>query len=214
MRHTPGFYRRLAVIALHTDAVRGGLAVVLMVALAVGGLSLWHVLGLPLILYIGLGLVPLSLDQPGASADRQTVARSDRTAYARCARLRQEIHDITGRVDDAQALDSIRRTVWRIDKILGAIAEDGKYPASTALLELVVPTHELLVGYLRVSGRGLDTIEVRKRVRANLDTLDNAYARFWVRLNRDAVVNLEALGEAIEFTLTDLAPSNPGGEMR
>jgi hypothetical protein len=214
MRHTPGFYRRLAVIALQTDVARGGLAAVLMVALALGGLSPWLVLGLPPIAYAGLRLLPRRRGQSAERTGWQTGDLSERSAYARCLALRQEIDALSGRVEDAQARDSFRRIISRIDEINGAIAEDGKYGAARTLLELVGPTHELLVGYLKVRGRGLESGEMRERVRTNLDTLGNAYDRFWVRLNRDAVVNLEALGEAIEFTLTDLASSSPGGAMQ
>src|SRR5213596_822673 len=54
MRHSPGFYRRVSLLALHKEAVRGGLCVILLLALLFIGLPLWLVLIGPLLAYTGL----------------------------------------------------------------------------------------------------------------------------------------------------------------
>jgi hypothetical protein len=52
---------------------------------------------------------------------------------------------------------------------------------------------------------------MREQVGENLATLEARYERFWEQLNRDAVVNLKALSEIINFNLKELAVSSPRG---
>jgi hypothetical protein len=100
--------------------------------------------------------------------------------------------------------EQLRRISCWIDRILQTIVEDDKHQASLTLINLTETTDDLLAAYLKVSRRGLDGPDVRERVRENLATLESAYDRFWEQLNRDAVVNLEALSAAIEFNLNEL----------
>jgi DNA-binding CsgD family transcriptional regulator len=64
MRHAPGDYRRIASISPRHEMVRGVFGLLLMLALAAWGLSLWAVLILPLLAYGGLWLLTASVGRP------------------------------------------------------------------------------------------------------------------------------------------------------
>jgi len=201
MSHTLGFYGRLALLTLQKDVARGGLCVILMVVLAVEGLPWWLALLLPVLAYPGLWLIASSAGQTSESKKQRPTPRTDGEAYATCLRLQREIQALSSRIDDRHASGQLRRITSWIDRILGAIAEDGKYRASMTLLNLVGPTCDLITGYVKVVRRGFGGAEVQERIRENLATLETAYERFWVQLNRDAIVNLESLSETIDFNL-------------
>jgi hypothetical protein len=211
MRHPPGFQRRFALLGLHKDVVRGGLCVILMVALVVGGLPLWLALILPILAYPGLRLITASIGQASAGKELRPTPRTDGDGYAACLELQRDLQSLSSRIEDSQVAGQLRRITAWIDKILGAIAEDEKHQAATPLHDLVDLTKDLLTRYLKVVRRGFDGADVRERVRENLVTLEAAYERFWVQLNRDAVVNLAALSETIDFNLKDLASSRQIG---
>ncbi|MEA2512398.1 MAG: hypothetical protein QOJ59_1885 [Thermomicrobiales bacterium] len=211
MRHTPGFYRRLALILLAKDIVRGGLAVLLMLILKAVGAPLWLALIFSLVAYTGLRLIAGTVGQPPDDAKWRPTPRSDFELYARCLGMRQELRDRSARIEDPHTYDQLGSITSRIDRILGVIAEDKKYDASAAFLDLMVLTDNFLTDYLRVVRRGFDPADMREQVGENLATLEARYERFWEQLNRDAVVNLKALGEIINFNLKELAVSSPRG---
>jgi hypothetical protein len=129
-------------------------------------------------------------------------AKSDRDAYAGCLALQQKIQTLARRIEEVDTSFHLNTPLRRIERILQSMAEDGKYQASFSLFELMETTGDLLSAYLKVIQRGVDGPDARVRVRENLATLESAYELFWERLNRDAVVNFEALNEAIEFNLS------------
>ncbi|MFL5758686.1 MAG: hypothetical protein ACJ789_03050 [Thermomicrobiales bacterium] len=202
MRHNPGFYRRFAVLALHKEAVRGGLCVILLLALVLIGLPFSLVLVVPLLTYSGLWLVTSFLSK--TSDNKPESPRSADEAFAKSLSFQRRLRVSASRAEYRQVSDQLQQISGWVDKILQTVVEDGKYQASLTLIGLTETTDDLLTAYLKVVRRGLDESDVRERVRENLATLETAYQRFWMQLNRDAVVNLKALNEAIELNLRDL----------
>ncbi len=83
------------------------------------------------------------------------------------------------------------------------MSEDGAYRSASALLNLLDPTRDLLVSYVRVVERRLSTDQGRERVLANLMTLDSAFTSFWERLNRAEVIRLDVLSDTTDFYLDE-----------
>lgn len=204
MRHSPGFYKRFAVLALHKELVRGGLSVMLLLALFVADLPLLVTAGLPWLIYAGLSLATSTILEEPESKRQLLLPRSEREAYDRCLELKREIETRVQRVEDPQTADHFRRNICWLDKILAAIAEDKEYETSRSLFPLVGLLFDLLVDYLRVVERGIDDAETHEAVGRSLTILAAAFARFWDRLNRHAKVNLEALNESIEEIFKEL----------
>jgi len=201
MRHSPGFYRRFAVLALHKEAVRGGLCVILLLTLLLFGLPFWLILVVPPLTYAGLWLATSIVSK--TSSDERESPRSVDEAHVQSLGFQRKLQVMANRSEYRQISDQLRQISSWVDKILQTIVEDGKYQASLPLADLIDTTDSLLTAYLKVVRRGLDESDVRERVRENLATLETAYQRFWQQLNRDAVVNLHALSEAIELSLSD-----------
>ena len=209
MRRSPDFYRRLALIALENDAVRVALSLLLLAALALAGLPLVMTLSLPLVAYLGCYL----LAQPRFIPDlarwwRRLTTGSVGEAHAACIRITRRIDAHAGLLQDAESTAHARRIAARIDESLGVIATDGRHQETAALLGLAETTDRLLTAYLKVVDRGFGCAELRERLLDNLATLDGELERFWVRLNRDTIVHLDALSATIDVTLNDLGPSS------
>jgi hypothetical protein len=209
MRHSPGFYRRFTVLALHKEAVRGGLCAILLLALWLIGLPFWLVLIVPLLVYAGLWLVTSFTNK--TLGNKQESPRSADEAYAKSLSFQRKLRVVANRAEYRQVSAQLRQIACWVDKILQTIVEDGKYQASLTLIDLTETTDDLLTAYVKVVRRGLDESDVRERVQENLATLEIAYERFWEQLNRDAVVNLHALSEAIDLTLSGLGTSRQLG---
>jgi hypothetical protein len=204
MRHSPGFYRRFAMLALRTDLVRSGLCFALMVVLLVADAPFLAALIVPFLVYAGLWRIAPMVSRLFEMKQKPATARSADEAYATCLSLQRKFRLMTERIEDKQASDHLRHITGMIDRILQTVVEDDKYQASVTLVNLIETTDDLLAAYLKVARRGFDGPEVRERVRANLSALESAYTRFWERLNRDAVVDLEALNDTIEFSVVEL----------
>jgi hypothetical protein len=211
MGHTPGFYRKLALLVLGKEVVRGGLCTLVMAALLIGGLSMWLSLILSLLAYGGLRLAAPFVGESLERGKQRATPQNDRAAYALCKSLRGEIRTLSTHVDDAQMTARLQNIAAWIDRILGVIEEDEKYQASAPLLDRLGSTHGLLIEYVKVARRGFDEAELRERVRDNLATLEKGYEQFWTHLNRDALVNLEVLSETIDFNLWELPGTNRRG---
>lgn len=211
MDHTPGFYRRLALLVLGKDAVRGGLCVLVMAALVMGGLSVWLSLILPLLAYGGLRLAAPSVGESLERGKQRATPQTDRAAYAMCVSLREEIWTLSTHIDDAQMTARLQNITSWIDRIMGVIEEDEKYQASAPLLDRLGSTRDLLIEYVKVARRGFDEAELQERVRDNLATLETGFEQFWTHLNRAALVNLEVLSETIDFNLWELPGTNRRG---
>jgi DNA-binding CsgD family transcriptional regulator len=204
MRHSPGFYKRLAVLSLQKEFVRGGLSVILLVVLFAVGLPIWLIVGLPLLMYGGLSVATATVLQMPETKQEQPLPRSGKEAFAKCLELQREIKARIDRVEDAKTAEHFHRNICWIDKIMEAIAEDGKYEAARSLFPLIGLTYDLLVDYLRVVRRGLGDTETHEAVCESLETLEVSFKRFWEALNRDAVVNLRALSESIDAIFSEL----------
>ena len=207
MRRSPDFYRRLALIALENDAVRVALSLLVLVTLALAGLPVLPTLTLPLLAYAGCRLLasPASLPTPGRW--RRRPAGSPDQAHAACLRIKRRIDAHADRLHEAESAAYARRIATRLGESQAAIAADGSHPASPSLLALAETTDRLLVAYLKVVDRGFGTTQAQERLRANLAALDGECERFWVRLNRQSIVDLEALSATIDMYLTELGSS-------
>jgi DNA-binding CsgD family transcriptional regulator len=205
MRHSPGYYRRLARLALDTEAGRLLLCVTLLAALWALGLPWWLIVILPIVAYVGMRMAVTSSGQADEGKGRNRLEPPDEhDAYETCKRLWEELESLSSEVTEEAVAERVRAVNGRIEKILAVIVEDARYPTAVPLLGLVTPTHELLSRYLKVVRRQLADDETHLRVRDNLSTIESAYDRFWVQLNRDTIVDLQALGETIDFTLKEL----------
>ena len=207
MRRSPDFYRRLALIALENDAVRVGVSLLMLAALALAGLPTVMTLTLPLVVYGACCL----LARPRLIPDlarwwRRSTTGSMGEAHATCIRATRRIDTHAGLLQDAESTTHTRRIAARIDQSLGVIAADGRHQETAALLGLADTTDRLLTAYLKVVDRGFGCAELRERLRDNLAALDGELERFWVRLNRDTIVDLDALSTTIDVTLNDLGP--------
>ena len=208
MRRSPDFYRRLALIALENDAVRVGTSLLMLAVLALAGLPLVMTLILPLVTYGGCCLLAQPRFILGLDRWRRSTTGSAGEAHAACTRIRLRIDAHAGLLQDAESTAHARRIAARIDQSLGVIAADGRHQVTAALLGLAETTDRLLTAYLKVVDRGFGCAELRERLRDNLAALDGELERFWVRLNRDTIVDLDALSTTIDVTLNDLGPSS------
>lgn len=211
MRHEPRLIKRFAAVILHDDLGRGGLCAILMVLFFVIGLPVLLALILPFVVYGGLWLTASSRESPAGAADRQQIEPALRhEPYQICLRLQAEIAALTGQIGDADVSVCLQTVNARFGRILDAIAEDQKYQAALPLLDLIDPTANLLRRYVKVVSREVARPDTAARVCVNLATLETACKHFWAELNRDAIVNLEALNETIDATLQVLdAPPEP-----
>ena len=204
MDRSPEFYRRVIWRALELETVRVGLCLLLMVVLLVLGLPLELIVILPLLTYAGLRLVG-SAEEPTRIAPRRTRPPVDpQEAYRTVQRLRCEITSLGEQVSDEANAKQIRIVDDRFGQILAVIAEDGKYSMSVPLLGLITPTHDLLSRYVKNVRRQLDDAEVHARVHDNLVTINHSCNQLWRQVNRDAVIDLEAMIETIDATLKEL----------
>jgi DNA-binding CsgD family transcriptional regulator len=178
--------------------------VILLVLLFVVGLPIWLIAGLPWLMYAGLSVATATVLQMPEIKQEQPLPRSGKEAFAKCLELQREIKARIDRVEDAKTAEHFHRNICWIDKILEAIAEDGKYEAARSLFPLIGFTYDLLVDYLRVVRRGLGDTETHEAVCESLETLEVSFRRFWDALNRDAVVNLRALSESIDAIFSEL----------
>jgi DNA-binding CsgD family transcriptional regulator len=208
MRDNPGPYRQLPVSALVIELARGALSAIVLVALAVAGLTLWVAIPLALLVYVGLRWVePRVLQRPEIA---QPISLPEDTAN--CLTLQQQIHERIGQVEHLQTAESFRSNICWIDKSLEAIAEDGKHEFSTPLLALTSSTNKLLVDYLKLVRRGFDDAEIREDVQRNLETLDAQYEQLWNLLNLDTIEHLKELSDSIDKARKKLdeQPDPPG----
>jgi DNA-binding CsgD family transcriptional regulator len=208
MRDNPGPYRQLPVSALVIELARGALSAIVLVALAVAGLTLWVAIPLALLMYVGLWWIEPRVLQRAEIA--QPISLPEDTVN--CLMLQQQIHEGIGQVEHPQTAESFRSNICWIDKSLEAIAEDGKHEFSTPLLALTSSTNKLLVDYLKVVRRGFDDAEIRERVQRNLETLDIQYEQLWNLLNLDTIEHLKELSDSIDKARKKLdeQPDPPG----
>lgn len=198
MRHSPGFYKRLAANLLAHDLTRAAISLIAMGIFALVDLPLAMILILPILIYAGLWLATSTTERPRLPGDR-------RADYQSCLELKRAISTLSAQVRDESVANQLRGILNQIDNILGAVVEDEKYDAAGALRSFLELTKDLLAKYLKVVRRGLDGAETHEDVRDNLATLSGSYQEFWERLNRDVVVDLEALSETIRDLLQRLA---------
>jgi hypothetical protein len=213
MGHSPGFYRRFIVLALQTEVVRGGLCAILLVVLLVSGAPFWLALAIPFLAYFGLARLAPIVSRIFDARPPRAPLRTPDEAYATCLSLQRKFQVLASRAEGNEIAEQLRRIAGWIARILQTIVEDDKNQASLTLINLTETTDDFLTAYLKVSRRGLDGSDVQERVRVNLASLESAYARFYERLNRDAVVDLEALSDTIEFNLTELGTLRQLGEI-
>jgi DNA-binding CsgD family transcriptional regulator len=204
MDRSPEFYRRVARLALDLEAVRVGLCLLLMAVLWIVSLPWELVVILPLLTYAGLRLLGPARESTPSAIDRPRPPLDEHEAFKTCQRLRAEIAILGQQVGDDENARWIRTVDDRFGQILAVIAEDEKYSMSVPLLDLVGTTHDLLSRYVKNVRRHLDDAYVHARVRQNLATIDRSCNRLWLQVNRDAVIDLEAMIETINATLKEL----------
>jgi len=91
VRRSPDFYRRLALIALESDAVRVVLSLLMLTALAIAGLPLVMTLTLPLVAYGACCLLASPRPFGGLAGWRRSTTTSGIAAYAACMRIMRSI---------------------------------------------------------------------------------------------------------------------------
>jgi DNA-binding CsgD family transcriptional regulator len=202
-RRSPQTYARAARNMLQHDLVRGALCVALLFVLLLAGTPIWLALALPFISYGGMRLLLNTGPEMPLSAPQPIATLTDHAAYARCVEVQQRIHGLAGSIDEPRMSSQLTRITVLIDQILDVITEDAsdedaKDEVSGPLLALMQTTVDLLTHYGKLVRRGFDDAEVQERVRSSLATLDDGYEEFWTRINRIAVVDLEALSEMID----------------
>lgn len=204
MDRPPTLYRRVAGLAQDPEARRSGLSLLLLVLLWGMDLPWALIVILPILAYSGLRLIgPLTRPVPNDSGRTRTRV-DDREAYHTCQRLRAEITCLGQKVPDEENAKRVRAVDDRFGRMLAIIAEDSKYAMSVPLLDLVGTTHDLLSRYVKNIRRQLADEEVHARVRDNLATIDHSCDRLWRQVNRDAVIDLDAMIETIDATLKEL----------
>jgi len=206
MRRSAGFYKRLALIGLHQDLIRGIISLLVLSVLFLAGVPVWLVLAASVATYIALRLlIPGEGDKPidGPPSTRRLIkskALSDvETAKAGIAEAAEGIRD-------AASADQARSIASWIARSIDAIQEDGATDALIPLRELAQFTHDLLMRYLKLCRRGLADLETHAQMRQNLAAIEARFQWFWEQLNRDAIIDLEALSSAIEL-FVQTAPS-------
>lgn len=203
MRDSPGLLQRWVAPIRDHDIVRGGICLTLMAVLTVVGWNLWVALTVPFAVYAGLRLAIPSDPEPPEGG----VAAAAGTVFATCTLLHAEIESLAAHVTDPAFAAQVGRIAARTRQTLAAIAEDGKDQAAGPMLELLDSTRDWLDRYVRVIRRGYDAEEMRPRVAANLSTIEDACDRFWMQLNRDAIVDIGVLGKTADVDLAPLSLS-------
>jgi hypothetical protein len=211
MTHSMDAYRRVAVLGLQHEVVRGVLAAVVLVLLLAGGASFLAAIILAAVAYGGLRLIASSLIKPDTKAVARRAPRSAREAYAMCLELRPVIELLAGSVADPMAASRLDQITGRIRQSLEVIVEDGAYDASPLLLDLMRTTADLLYPFAKVARRGLDDTELRTGFVRDLGTLVAAFDLLWERINRDAIVNLTTASEMIDLGLDGVTRSRHEG---
>src|SRR5215211_213731 len=150
MRHSPGFYRRFAVLALHTEVVRGGLCLILLLVLLVIGVPVWLSLLLPFLAYAGLWRLASAKSWSSLSQQQRVIQRSADEAYAISLGLQRKFRVAASHIADEELAEQLRRIASWIDRILQTIVEDDKNQASLTLINLTETTDDFLTAYLKV----------------------------------------------------------------
>lgn len=193
-------HRGLGAAVRQSDVARAGVSLTLMGVMAATGAPLWIVLLAPALIYVGLSLWT-SREGRNSAATRGRAIRGDQEAYRACVAHHREILTLSRMARNPRIAEQSRAAGAQLATILGGIAEDRKQSAAPALLELTRTTHDLLTRHAKVARRGLETADLDEQVHESLASLVEAYRRFWERLNRDAIVDLVALNELIEYGL-------------
>jgi DNA-binding CsgD family transcriptional regulator len=206
MDRSPEFYRRLIRLALDLEAVRTVLCLLLLALLWVLDVPWWLNVSLPFVAYAGLRLLGPAKEPALPAPDGARPLPGEQEAYERCQRLRAEITVLGQQVRDEENAKQIRAIDERFGQILAVIGEDAKYSMSVSLCGLIGTTHELLARYVKKVRRHLDEEADHVRVHDNLITINHSCDQLWRQVNRDTVIDLEAMIETINATLKQLDP--------
>ena len=209
MRQPPQAHPQRLSTGARQEILRTGGSVLLLVGLLAADLHLALVLTLPFVAYAGLWLLTSQSGSPGAAGPRL-----NRASQQSCLEAQAHISSLVESIQDHRASQTARQITNRIPRILEAISEDEKYEAYPSLLALMSRTDTFLTQYVKLVRRELDDEEVQHKARENLEALEGAYGTFWEELNRNEVLDLRSLGEAVDENLDQMtvpsdAPSLP-----
>ncbi len=200
MRHSPGFFRRLTLLSLQNDLVRGAIALCVLVALMLADAPIWIALSIPMVTYLGFRLliptVPAN-STVGTGTSSRRLGRSNQLDDVR--RARESIGGAAAQMPDPDGANQARAVAGWIDRSLEVIQEDGKTETLVPLLELANFTNDLLARYLKLCRRGLADSGMHAQMKQSLAIIEERFKWFWEQLNRDAIVDLTALSAAIEL---------------
>jgi hypothetical protein len=199
MARSADTYRRAALLGLRNDLVRGGVAALLLLVLVALRVSVIPALIIAGAGYAGLRLISQKFDPLADQPNPAQIPRNGHGVLVMCQEMRTEIvrqRQVFGSGDLAAQLDHL---ISRIDHLMIAIGDDKRFDLGPVLLDLMTTLNDLLRPLAKVLGRGAATVELVQSVQQNLDTLAAAFDRLWAKVNADALADLAAAGEMIEF---------------
>lgn len=205
MVHRPERYKGLLMFVLEEDLVRAAISILVLLGLYVAGAPLWAVVIVPIVSYVGLWLLAPG---PHGAADllganpRRPLRPADALGEIRTAR--SGIAHAAQSISDPESAANAEAIANWIDRSVDVIQEDGAPDAHVPLLELARFTNDLLSGYVKLCRRGLADSRTHEQMRKNLANLEARFRWFWEQLNRHAIIDLEALGAAVELFMNTM----------
>jgi DNA-binding CsgD family transcriptional regulator len=208
MKHSPGFYKRLTLLALQRDLTRVAIALLILFAILLGHAPLALVLTIPLLVYLGLWLLIPSAPDRSVLDARNSKRRPDESDILQdVIAARDGIADAAHQVPQSISPEKVQGIADWIDRSLGVIAEDKKTETLVPLLELATFTNDLLTRYLKLCRRGLANTDTHEQMKQNLTVIEDRFKWFWDQLNRDAIIDLAALSAAIDLFMETVPPA-------
>ena len=211
MPSTPEEFRRIIRRLIQHEVIRTGLGAAVMMALYLAGYAFLIATGLALATYVGLWLLT---DTPETARVTSTepAYRDVLEAFERCQELSGLIKAHLESITNSLIFDCASRISLSATQVIDTMLEERKLEASLAVREPLARADKILTRYARIGRRGWDIEEVQDRVLTYLSTIAQTLDRILFELNRQAVLDLETLGETTQEDLEkvpDEIPSLP-----
>ena len=214
MALSPETYRRIVLLGLRHDLVRGLISAAVLLLLLASHISFWVALPVSILTYGGLRLLVSTgaLDMPGKSPSGRP--RTSQDAWVLFQEARPRLGRLVAGIDDERTAAPLAGIVQRSDQIAKAISEDSQFDAAPLLLDLMETTIELLTPYAKALRRGFEPVEVNETLRRDLGILQRALDLLWEKVNQETIANFAAVSEMIEFNLEGIAHTPKIGELK
>jgi hypothetical protein len=214
MARSSDTWRRAALISLRSDLVRGGVAVLLLIMLVAMRLPIAAALVFAIAGYVGTRLASVRFDPLADDVPAGRVSRSGRDALPRCSVIRADLIQMRHQIGNNDLGTQLDGLIARSGILAAAIDDDQRHDLAPTLLDLMETLAELMRPLARIMVRGAATPALIASVQRDLSTLAAAFDRLWDRVNAEAIADLAAASEMIEFSHDPDLPSLQDGGNR